>query len=50
MAQEDLAPLLYIQSNCDTTNDRDDYISELMKYIRVDAYGLCLNNRQLPER
>lgn len=49
MAQEDLAPLLYIQSNCDTTNDRDDYISELMKYIRVDAYGLCLNNRQLPE-
>ncbi|XP_051165411.1 alpha-(1,3)-fucosyltransferase 10 [Leptopilina boulardi] len=49
MKQNDLAPLLYIQSNCDTTNDRDDYIAELMKYIRVDAYGSCLNNRKLPE-
>ncbi|XP_043272308.1 alpha-(1,3)-fucosyltransferase 10 isoform X2 [Venturia canescens] len=44
-----LAPVLYIQSNCDTPNDRDSYIAELMKYIPVDSYGACLNNRRLPE-
>lgn len=44
-----LAPVLYIQSNCDTVNDRDTYVSELMTYIKVDSYGACLNNRKLPD-
>ncbi|XP_063985954.1 alpha-(1,3)-fucosyltransferase 10 isoform X2 [Diachasmimorpha longicaudata] len=47
--EENRAPLLYLQSNCDTLSDRDLYISELMKYIRVDAFGACLNNRNLPD-
>ncbi|CAL7948915.1 unnamed protein product [Xylocopa violacea] len=47
---KNLAPLLYVQSNCDTASNRDIYISELMKYIRVDSYGKCLNNAQFEER
>ncbi|XP_012276747.1 alpha-(1,3)-fucosyltransferase 10 [Orussus abietinus] len=48
MATKNLAPVLYIQSDCDTATERDSYVSELMKHIRVDSYGPCLNNRELP--
>lgn len=47
---DDLAPILYIQSICDTMSRRDDYVKELGKYIRIDSYGGCLNNRTLPQR
>lgn len=46
---EDLALVAYVQSSCDTPSGRDDYVSQLMKHIRVDSYGLCLQNRQLPD-
>ncbi|XP_066571458.1 GDP-fucose protein O-fucosyltransferase 4 isoform X2 [Amia ocellicauda] len=45
-----LAPVLYMQSHCDVPSDRDRYIRELMKYIKVDSYGKCLNNMPLPEQ
>lgn len=45
-----LAPVLYMQSICDTMSGRDQYISELMQYINIDSYGRCLNNKELPER
>ncbi|XP_061091314.1 alpha-(1,3)-fucosyltransferase 11 [Conger conger] len=45
-----LAPVLYMQSHCDVPSDRDRYVQELMKYIEVDSYGKCLNNKPLPER
>ncbi|XP_029113392.1 GDP-fucose protein O-fucosyltransferase 4 [Scleropages formosus] len=45
-----LAPVLYVQSHCDVPSDRDRYVRELMKYIEVDSYGKCLNNKRLPER
>ncbi|XP_048883787.1 alpha-(1,3)-fucosyltransferase 11 isoform X2 [Brienomyrus brachyistius] len=45
-----LAPVLYMQSHCDVPSDRDRYVRELMKYIEVDSYGKCLNNKPLPER
>ncbi|KAJ1143262.1 hypothetical protein NDU88_009573 [Pleurodeles waltl] len=41
-------PVLYIQSHCDVPSDRDRYVQEFMKYIQVDSYGKCLNNRKLP--
>ncbi|XP_076177033.1 alpha-(1,3)-fucosyltransferase 10 isoform X2 [Ptiloglossa arizonensis] len=50
MYTQNLAPLLYIQSDCDTASNRDIYIAELMKYIRVDSYGTCLNNAQFDKR
>ncbi|XP_034940993.1 alpha-(1,3)-fucosyltransferase 10 isoform X2 [Chelonus insularis] len=49
MKQNNLAPVLFIQSNCDTMNDRDLYVTELMKYIAVDSYGSCMNNKKLPD-
>ncbi|XP_030648305.1 GDP-fucose protein O-fucosyltransferase 4 [Chanos chanos] len=44
-----LAPVLYMQSHCDVPSDRDRYVQELMKYIQVDSYGKCLNNKPLPK-
>lgn len=45
----DIAPILYIQSNCPTFSNRDAYIEELGKYVNIDSYGSCLNNRTLSE-
>jgi hypothetical protein len=42
------APILWIASNCEAWNDRHLYIKELMKYIQVDSYGKCLNNKPSP--
>lgn len=44
--EENLAPVLFIQSICDTLSGRNDYVAELMKYIRIDSYGKCLNNNK----
>ncbi|XP_062985200.1 alpha-(1,3)-fucosyltransferase 10 [Elgaria multicarinata webbii] len=44
-----LAPLVYVQSDCDPPSDRDSYIKELMGHIEVDSYGACLHNRDLPD-
>ena len=44
-----LAPVMYLHSDCDPPSDRDSYMKELMKYIRVDSYGKCLHNKDLPE-
>lgn len=43
-----LAPVVYVQSDCDPPSDRDSYVRELMKHIQVDSYGQCLHNRDLP--
>ncbi|XP_068961027.1 alpha-(1,3)-fucosyltransferase 10 isoform X4 [Petaurus breviceps papuanus] len=43
-----LAPLVYVQSDCDPPSDRDSYVRELMSHIQVDSYGECLRNRRLP--
>ncbi|KAK3090654.1 hypothetical protein FSP39_013407 [Pinctada imbricata] len=45
---ENLAPILYIQSHCNVASDRDNYVRELMKYIKVDSYGKCLHDKDLP--
>ncbi|XP_033644010.1 alpha-(1,3)-fucosyltransferase 11-like [Asterias rubens] len=47
--RQKLAPILYVQSHCNVPSDRDRYVKELMKYIDVDSYGKCANNKQLPE-
>ena len=45
-----LAPAVYIQSDCEPPSDRDTYVRELMKYMPIDSYGLCLNNKELPSK
>lgn len=47
---EKLAPILYVQSICDTMSRRDEFVTELMNHIEVDCYGKCLNNKKMPER
>ncbi|KAL4241047.1 Alpha-(1 3)-fucosyltransferase 11 [Mactra antiquata] len=47
--QEELAPVFYAQSDCHTPSDRDAYVEEFMKYMKVDSYGFCLHNKELPK-
>ena len=47
--KEKLAPIFYIQSDCNTPSNRDKYVKLLQKYIKVDSYGKCNNNKKLPE-
>ncbi|XP_014261891.1 alpha-(1,3)-fucosyltransferase B-like [Cimex lectularius] len=47
--QNTLAPVIYLQSDCSTPINRNTYVEELMKYIKIDSYGKCLNNKQLPD-
>ena len=49
MIEDGLAPIAYVQSGCDTPSMRDEWVAELMKFIKVDSYGECLNNKQLSE-
>lgn len=48
--EEQLAPVIYLHSDCNTPSDRDLYIKELMKFIPIDSYGTCLHNKDLPPR
>lgn len=43
-----ISPILYLQSHCLTSTERDLYVQELMKYQPIDSFGSCLNNRQIP--
>ncbi len=45
---EGLSPVVYVQSSCDAPSERDLYIKELQKFIKIDSYGKCLNNKPLP--
>ena len=47
--EEGLGLVNYIQSDCNPPSDRDSYVEELMKYVKVDSYGGCLHNHDLPE-
>ena len=47
--KEDLASVAYIQSGCNPPSDRDTYIKELMKHIKIDSFGPCVNNKKIPE-
>lgn len=42
------APIMFVQSHCSVSSDRDRYVEELMKHIDVDSYGQCVKNKDLP--
>lgn len=44
----ELASVVFLQSDCDTMSGREDYVRELMNHIKVDSYGGCLHNRDMP--
>ena len=39
---------VYIASNARDHSGRTQYVRDLMRHMRVDAYGQCLQNRMLP--
>lgn len=41
----DLAPLVWVLSNCNAYNRRETYVKKLMDLIGVDSYGFCLRNK-----
>lgn len=43
-----ISPIIYLQSDCNSTTERDEYVKKLMEFISVDSYGLCLKNKELP--
>lgn len=47
---KDISPILYLQTDCETATERDEYVKELMKHIEIDSYGACLNNKEMPKR
>lgn len=48
--EEGLAPVAYIQSDCEAPSDRDTLVKMLSKYIKIDCLGICLHNKDLPEQ
>ncbi|KAK3090346.1 hypothetical protein FSP39_011087 [Pinctada imbricata] len=46
---DNLAPILYVQSDCNTCSDRDSYVKMLQQHIKVDSYGQCLHNKDMPD-
>lgn len=47
-SDENKASVVYVQSACNPPSDRDVYVQELMKHIKIDSLGQCLNNKELP--
>ena len=47
--EKDLAAVVYLQRDCWTPSDREAYVTELMKHLKIDSYGPCLNNKKMPE-
>lgn len=47
---EELAPILFLQTNCGALSQREHYVEELMKFQKVDSYGPCLNNKLIPDK
>eukprot|EP01103_Thecamoeba_quadrilineata_P001536 TRINITY_DN1138_c0_g1_i4.p2 TRINITY_DN1138_c0_g1~~TRINITY_DN1138_c0_g1_i4.p2 ORF type:complete len:289 (+),score=58.15 TRINITY_DN1138_c0_g1_i4:836-1702(+) len=45
------APVVWIAGNClaGGAQQRYEYVKELMKHIKVDSYGECLHNKNLPK-
>ncbi|XP_054711973.1 alpha-(1,3)-fucosyltransferase 10-like [Uloborus diversus] len=48
LKSKELAPVVYVQTDCNTPSERDSYVEELAKHIPVDSYGKCLQNKELP--
>ncbi|VVC90063.1 unnamed protein product [Leptidea sinapis] len=47
---KNISAVMYLQTDCETATERDEYVKELMKYIQVDSYGTCLKNKDMPTR
>ncbi|KAG0296649.1 Alpha 1,3 fucosyltransferase [Linnemannia gamsii] len=46
--RKELAPIAWFVSNCNARNQRRLYVEQLLKYIDIDIYGRCMNNKKWP--
>ncbi|XP_067952156.1 alpha-(1,3)-fucosyltransferase 10-like [Watersipora subatra] len=46
--EENIAPIVYVQGDCDVPSDRDHFVTMMTKHIKIDSYGGCLHNKNLP--
>lgn len=46
---EEIAPIIFLQTNCCSLSKREVYVKKLMEFQKVDSYGSCLNNKKLPK-
>ncbi len=46
--KKEKASIAWIVSNCKASNYRHHYVKELLRYIDIDIYGHCLNNKDWP--
>ena len=44
MQKKDVSAIMMI-SNCDAILPRNEYLRELSKYIKIDSYGKCMQNK-----
>ncbi|XP_068631632.1 alpha-(1,3)-fucosyltransferase 10 [Battus philenor] len=47
---KEISPVIYMQTDCETSTERDAYVKELMKFVNIDSYGGCLNNKVMPTK
>ncbi|KAG0311129.1 Alpha 1,3 fucosyltransferase, partial [Linnemannia gamsii] len=47
--RKELAPVAWIVSSCRAKNGRHLYVTQLLKYIKVDVYGHCMSNKAWPK-
>jgi len=40
------APIVWIASNCNSRSNRESFVRNLMKFVAIDSFGRCLNNRE----
>ncbi|XP_065188820.1 alpha-(1,3)-fucosyltransferase C-like [Sycon ciliatum] len=48
-AEREPNAIMFITSNCNAENMRQDYVRDLMTHADVHSYGRCLHNRELPD-
>ena len=46
IVDEKLALVSYFEWECDTATERDEYVRELSKHVKIDSYGRCQTNQK----
>ena len=46
----ELGLVAYVHSDCGVPSDRDHLMQMLNRYVKVDSYGTCQHNKDLPKQ
>jgi len=42
---KNLALIGYFEWDCETSTDRDEFVEQLQRMIKIDSHGECINNQ-----